>query len=78
MTELETTSREATPASEEIHLPGPTAIPIVTAIAITAVVVGTTLSLWLSAAGAVLLVGCIVRWISDTRKDIAELPEHHS
>lgn len=70
-------ARTAAPASEEIHLPGPSAIPLVTAIAITAVVVGTVLTLWLSAVGALLLVACIVRWIGDTRRDMSALPEHH-
>jgi hypothetical protein len=40
-------------------------------------VIGTTLSLIFSIIGLVLLVGCIVRWISDTRRDVAELPEEH-
>jgi hypothetical protein len=69
--------RRTPPVGEEIHLPGPTLIPFVTAIAITLVVIGTTLSLIFSIIGLVLLVGCIVRWISDTRRDVAELPEEH-
>ncbi|MEI7888976.1 MAG: hypothetical protein WCI34_01585 [Actinomycetes bacterium] len=66
---------KAQPASEEIHLPGPSAIPLVTAIAITLVVIGLGLSLWITAVGAVLLVGCLTRWIGDTRRSVAELPE---
>jgi hypothetical protein len=69
--------RRTPPVGEEIHLPGPTLIPFVTAIAITLIVIGTTLSLIFSIIGLVLLVGCIVRWISDTRRDVAELPEEH-
>lgn len=65
-------------AGEQIHLPGPTAIPLVTAIAVTLVVIGTTLSWILTAVGAVLLVGCLVRWISETREGISELPEPDS
>jgi Flp pilus assembly protein TadB len=65
------------PAGEEIHLPAPTLIPFVTAIAITLVVVGTTLSLIFSVFGLILLVACIVRWSRDTRRDVSELPEEH-
>lgn len=65
----------APPAGEQIHLPGPTALPLVTAIAVTLLVIGTTLSLIISAVGAVLLVGCLVRWIRETRQSISELPE---
>jgi hypothetical protein len=69
--------RRTPPVGEEIHLPGPTLIPVVTAIAITLVVIGTTLGFIFSIFGLILLVGCIVRWIRDTRRDVAELPEEH-
>jgi hypothetical protein len=65
------------PAGEEIHLPGPTILPLVTAIGITLIVIGTTLGWYLSAVGVVVVVVCLVRWIGDTRRDIAVLPEHH-
>ena len=44
------------PAGEEIHLPGPTIIPLAAAIAITLIVIGTTLGWWLSVVGGVALV----------------------
>jgi hypothetical protein len=69
--------REAPPAGEEIHLPGPTLIPIATAAAITLIVVGTTITWSLSIIGGILLLICIVRWIGDTRRDVAALPEEH-
>ena len=64
-------------ASEEIHIPGPTILPLVTAIGITLIVVGTTLGWYLSAIGAVVFVIAVVRWVRDTRRDVAALPEHH-
>jgi hypothetical protein len=67
----------APPVSEEIHLPGPTILPLVAAIAITLIVVGTTLSWIISAVGGVVLLVVAVRWIRDTRRDIGELPERH-
>jgi Flp pilus assembly protein TadB len=69
--------REAPPAGEEIHLPGPTLIPITAAFAITLIVIGTTITWLLSIVGVVILVLCIVRWIRDTRRDVAALPEQH-
>jgi hypothetical protein len=65
------------PAGEEIHLPGPTIIPLVTALAITFIVIGTTLGWWLSIVGGVILVLAVFRWIKDTRRDIDSLPEEH-
>ncbi len=65
----------AAPAGEEIHLPAPSAVPFATGIAVTLVVIGLGLSLWITALGAVGLVACIYRWVNDTRHEIAELPE---
>ena len=68
---------DAPPAGEEIHLPGPSLIPFTTAIAITLVVIGTTITWLLSIIGAILLIVCVYRWIRDTRRDVAALPEEH-
>lgn len=65
---------EIPPAGEEIHLPGPSILPLLTTVGITLAVVGITTSLILVIAGCVLTVACIVRWIMDTRRDIDELP----
>jgi hypothetical protein len=69
--------REAPPAGEDIHLPGPTILPFVTAIGITLIVIGTTLDWIFSIVGVVITVICIVRWVGDTRRDIESLPEEH-
>jgi Flp pilus assembly protein TadB len=68
---------QAPPAGEEIHLPGPTILPLVAAIAITFIVIGTTIGWWLSILGGVILILVVVRWVRDTRRDIAALPEQH-
>jgi Flp pilus assembly protein TadB len=68
---------QAPPPGEEIHLPGPTILPLVAAIAITLIVVGTTLSWIISGVGAVILLIVVVRWVRDTRRDMAALPEQH-
>jgi hypothetical protein len=67
----------APPAGEEIHIPGPSILPLVTAIGITLIVIGTTLGWELSAIGFIVLVVCVVRWVRDTRRDVAALPESH-
>lgn len=68
---------QAPPAGEELHLPGPSLLPFLTAIAITLIVVGTTISLIVSIVGLVALVILVIRWVADTRRDVAELPESH-
>ena len=68
----------APPAGEELHLPGPSLLPLLAAIAITLIVVGTTISLIISIVGLVALVVIVWLWVRDTRRDVAELPEEHS
>ena len=67
----------APPAGEELHLPGPSLLPFLTAIAITLIVVGTTISLIVSIVGVVALVILVIRWVADTGRDVGELPESH-
>jgi hypothetical protein len=62
------------PVGEEIHLPGPTILPLLTAVGITLVLVGITTFIELTIAGGLLTIGCVVRWIQDTRREIDELP----
>ena len=65
------------PVGEEIHLPGPSLLPIMTGAAITLIVIGTTLSIVLIIVGVIVLVACVFRWVSDTSRDVAALPEEH-
>ncbi len=65
---------EVPPVGEEIHLPGPSIIPFLTAVGITMTVVGLTTFIEVTIAGIILTVVCIVRWILDVRRDIDELP----
>ncbi len=71
-------AREAPPVGEEIHLPGPSLIPLACAVGITLIVIGTTLGLLFSVIGLVIFLVTVVRWIRDTRRDIDELPEEHT
>jgi hypothetical protein len=65
---------EIPPVGEEIHLSGPSILPMLTALGITIALVGVTLNLILVIGGGLLTLGCVVRWIADTRHDIDELP----
>jgi len=65
------------PPSEEIHIPEPSYLPALTALGITLVVVGIVLTWVITAMGAVIAVVAIVRWIRQTREEIAELPLEH-
>ncbi len=65
---------EVPPVGEEIHLPGPSIIPFLTAVGITMIVVGLTTFIEVTIAGIILTVVCIGRWIMDMRRDIDELP----
>ena len=71
--------RPVPPAGEEIHLPGPSLQPLLVTVGITLALIGVTFSLTLVIAGTILTVVTIVRWVSDVRKDIEELPleAHH-
>lgn len=65
------------PAGEEIHLPGQSLQPVLLAVGIAIALVGVTTSIIMVIAGGILAVVMIVRWIRDTRREIAELPADH-
>jgi hypothetical protein len=65
------------PVGEEIHLPGPSLIPLMAAIGITCIVIGTTINWLISILGVIIFVPTLVIWIRDTRRDVAALPEEH-
>jgi len=69
--------QQTPPAGEEIHLPGPSLIPLTCAIGITLAVVGTTLGLFVSIIGLVIFLITCLMWIRDTRRDIDQLPDEH-
>ena len=71
------TGHDTPPVGEEIHLPGPTILPLVSAVSITLIVIGTTITLLLSAVGVIMFVISTWMWIRDTRRDFDELPEEH-
>jgi hypothetical protein len=72
------TEDDDTPSvGEEIHLPGPSLLPLLSAMSITMIVIGTTIALFISIAGLILFLVTTVIWVRGTRRDIDELPEEH-
>ena len=78
MSELEHPS--APPTGEEIHMPAPSALPLVNAAALAFAIVSITISWWLVAFGGLVFLITAIRWVGDTRREISQLPlehEHH-
>jgi len=69
--------QQAPPVGEEVHIPGPSLIPFACAVGITLVVIGTTIDPMLSVVGLIIFLVTVFRWIRDTRRDMAALPEEH-
>jgi hypothetical protein len=59
---------------EEIHLPEPTVLPLLTGIGITLTLIGFTTFIELTFAGGVLTIGCAISWVRRTRADVDDLP----
>ena len=66
--------QDVPPAGEEIHLPGPSILPVLTAVGITLLLIGLTTFFELSIVGGLLTLFCAIRWIKETRSEIDELP----
>lgn len=65
------------PVGEEIHLPGGSVLPLVVALGVTLLVIGTTIWWVWSALGLIVTVVAVGLWIRDVRRDVDELPEEH-
>ncbi len=65
---------EVPPTGEEIHLPGPSILPLLTAIGVTLALVGVTTMIELTIIGTILTIYSVTRWIKDTRHETNELP----
>jgi hypothetical protein len=66
--------QEPPPVGEEIHLPGPSILPALTAVGITLALIGVTTIIALTFIGGILTIVCAVRWIKETRHEVDELP----
>ena len=73
----ETNGGQLPPPSEEVHLPEPSYLPALVALGLTLALVGVVLSWVICGIGVVIAVVAIVRWIRQTREEMAELPLEH-
>jgi Flp pilus assembly protein TadB len=78
MTPAEETPEGALPPpTEEIHLPEPSYLPVVLAFGVTLAIVGVVLTWVLVVIGALIFLVSLLRWIRQTRAEMAELPLGH-
>jgi hypothetical protein len=70
--------RGVPPVGEEVHMPAPSALPLINAAALALAIVSITLSWYLVAFGLIIFLATTIRWIRDVRRDINELPLDHS
>ena len=68
---------DAPPVGEQIHIPGPSLLPLLLAVGLTLALVGVTTIVVLTVAGLVISIPVLVRWIRSARADVAELPPGH-
>lgn len=73
--ELESTTP---PVGEEIHMPASSILPLFNAAGLALAIVSLTLNWYLVGFGLLVFIVTSIRWIRDTRRDIAELPLDHS
>jgi hypothetical protein len=65
------------PVGEEVHMPEPSALPLINAAALALAIVSITISWWLVGLAMIIFLATTVRWIRDVRRDIANLPLEH-
>jgi hypothetical protein len=65
------------PPSEEVHLPEPSYLPALVALGLTIALVGVLFTWVLTGLGALLFLVATIRWIRQTREEMAELPLEH-
>ncbi|HKP90428.1 MAG TPA: hypothetical protein VJT75_10695 [Thermoleophilaceae bacterium] len=65
------------PPSEEVHLPEPSYLPALVALGLTIALLGVLFTWVLSIIGAIIFLWATIRWIRQTREEMAELPLEH-
>jgi hypothetical protein len=68
---------EVPPPGEPIHLPDPSYLPVLVAAGTTIALVGVVVNWALFAIGMAILLVSVVRWVGQTRREMAELPLDH-
>jgi hypothetical protein len=65
------------PATEQIHLPEPSYLPVTLAFGTMVAIIGVVFSWVIVVLGATVVVISLTRWIRQTRAEMAELPLGH-
>jgi Flp pilus assembly protein TadB len=65
------------PPTEEIHLPDPSFLPALVAFGLTIAIVGVVFSWVIVVLGGLIFLISLMRWIRQTRREMAELPLSH-
>ncbi len=65
------------PAGEQVHLPGPSYLPVFIAFGLTIALAGVLISWLVFGAGMLIVLVATVRWVRDARQEMAELPLEH-
>jgi hypothetical protein len=68
---------DVAPVGESVHMPAPSALPLINAAALAFAIVSITVSWILVVVGVLIFLVTAIRWIGDTRREIAELPLEH-
>jgi hypothetical protein len=66
------------PAGEEVHMPEPSALPLINAAALAVTIVSITFNWVLVIIGGIIFLATTFRWIRDVRRDIDALPLDHT
>jgi len=68
---------DAPPAGEQLHIPRPSLLPLLTTVGLTLALVGVTISIIFTVLGLVIALPAIVLWVRSAREELAELPPGH-
>lgn len=68
---------QVAPPGEAIHLPGPSFLPVIVAAGTAIALVGVVLNWVVFGLGVAITVIAILRWVGQTRSEMADLPLDH-
>ncbi len=65
------------PPGEQVHLPGPSFLPVFVAFGLTLALAGIIVSWFIFAIGLLFFLVPAIRWVREARQEMAELPLEH-
>ena len=74
---MSTNGDQTPPAGEELHIPAPSALPLLVTGALTLLLLGLTKSLVVVGFAVILLLSFIVAWVRGAVREHRSLPAHH-